>query len=561
MSNTVPAVPPTSLEEQALQGLGLQPVDGIALCANCDRPTMTWGIDTVSCQSGCRTHVIVERLAAIGRMASSPGLCTLVATWVDRLRANLRYQPGRRVAPGGALTDIGNGERFARRHGQNFRYCGAWRQWLVWTANRWVVDESGRASAAAKDTAVSIYAEASAATSDHATPAEIADHARRSENAHAIVRMLELARSEAGIPVLSADLDRDRYLLNVENGTVDLRSGELRPHRREDLITRLAPVVFEDSAEAPQWERFLEQIMAGKAELVEFLQRFVGYCLTGDIREQVLCFFHGGGANGKSTLLEVLKATLGGYAMQGPPGLLMARRHEAHPTEIASLFAARLVMCTEAGEGNRFDEVTLKQLTGGDTLTARRMREDFWQFEPTHKLVLCANHRPTVRGIDHAVWRRIRLVPFDVKFWRDDDPEHGPAELRADPALRDRLLEERSGILAWAIRGCLKWQREGLGASAIIREATDAYRREQDVVGRWLAERCETGVDGSRQGSSELYADFSSWCDTANEFVISAKLFAERLDAHGIEGRKSRGVMVRVGVRLRPDDAGGLRVI
>jgi putative DNA primase/helicase len=467
-------------------------------------------------------------------------------------------QLGRRMASGGALTDIGNGERFASRHGRDFRYCSTWGKWLAWDGKRWTPDDTTRASAAAKQTAVSIYAEAAGATGDFAHPSEIAQHAHRSENARSLNRMLDMARSEPGISVSSSDLDTDPYMLNVVNGTVDLRQGILQPHRQDDLITRLAPVEFIESATAPLWEHFLDQIMDGKPELVDFLQTFLGYCLTGDVSEQVLCFFHGDGANGKSTLVEVMKATLGDYVMAAPPGLLMARRQETHPTQIASLFGARLALCVEAGEGNRFDEVTLKLLTGGDTLTARRMREDFWQFLPTHKLILCANHRPIIRGIDHAISRRILLVPFDVKFWREEDQEHGPLDRRADPGLKARLLQERSGIFMWLLRGCLRWQKHGLGQSAIIQAATDAYRQEQDVVGRWIADHCQATPD-ARQSTLELYADFQAWCAAVGEFIPSAKVFAERLSTHGFEARKSDGIMVRLGLHLR--GGGGFRAV
>jgi putative DNA primase/helicase len=266
------------------------------------------------------------------------------------------------------------------------------------------------------------------------------DWALKSESAPRINAALDLARSGPGIPILPEEMDRDPWLLNCGNGTVELRTGTLREHRREDLLTRLCPTEYHPDATCPSWLRFLESIFQKDRPLITFVQRLLGYCLTGDVSEQILPIFWGGGANGKSTLVNVILQTLGGdYAMKAPQDLLVVHRGERHPTELADLFRMRLVVTSESSEGARLNEALIKDLTGGEPIRARRMKEDFWQFDPTHKVMLLTNHKPRVVGTDTAVWRRLRLVPFEVTFWDPCDPNnHGknlPEHLRQDKQL------------------------------------------------------------------------------------------------------------------------------
>jgi P4 family phage/plasmid primase-like protien len=237
---------------------------------------------------------------------------------------------------------------------------------------------------------------------------------KASNSEHGLRAMLALARSEPGIPILPGELDGDPWLLNVLNGTIDLRTGTLRPHDREDRITKLADVRFDSEADCPVWIGFLQEVLPDP-DLREFVRRLVGYRLTGSTQEHVLPFLFGVGANGKSTFLNTIQSLLGiTYAIKAPADLLLAMRNESHPTELADLFGKRLVCCNEAEDGRRLAESLVKELTGGDKIRARRMREDFWEFSPTHKIWLAANHKPSVRGTDHGIWRRIKLIPFTV---------------------------------------------------------------------------------------------------------------------------------------------------
>ncbi len=431
------------------------------------------------------------------------------------------------------LTDLGNARRLVSSHGGELRYCHPWGKWLAWDGRRWRLDDSGEVIRRAKATISDLYREA--ATLDDATRKDLVKHALRSEAGARIRAMVDLAESEPGIPVRPDELDRDPWLLNCENGTIDLRTGRLRPHNPADRITKLAPVAYDPAATCPTWGRFLDRILAGDPELIAFIRRAVGYSLTGDTSERVLLILHGEGRNGKSTLLEVLRAMLGdGYAMHIPTDTLLAKRHEGGiPNDVARLKGARFVSASEADEGRRLAEATIKTLTGGDTLTARFMRAEWFDFKPEFTLWLATNHRPVIRGTDKAIWDRLRLVPFAVRI----------PEAEQDRQLRDKLLAEAPGILAWAVRGCLEWQRDGLGYPAAVREATEGYRTEQDVLGAFLIDCCVTGT-GYQATAKELYAAYSRWCDESNEQPIAKNGFGERLrergftDARGTHGQR-----------------------
>jgi putative DNA primase/helicase len=378
--------------------------------------------------------------------------------------------------------------------------------------------------------------------------------ARGTNNRGRIDAMLDLAKDR--LPVHHEQLDRHPFLLNCPNGTVDLRSGRRRPHCLEDFITKLCPTEFCPDAVCPTWERFLRDIYGGDEEIVGFMQRYLGYCLTGDVREQKFVILYGDGSNGKSTLIETL---IGGDGADGVLGTdyagpvsvkLLTGTNNEHPTLQASLFGKRIVYCAESGASSGLNEERIKQITGGDRIVARRMREDFWDFPPTHKLLLLTNHKPAIKGTDHGMWRRIALVPHVVKFWDPDRGESGPDQLRQDKKLKPKLQAEASGILAWLVRGCLQWQKRGLEMPDAVKAATEEYRCEQDIVGRFIDECCELG-DGFTVAKGDLYRDLERWGEESGEDVLTKTAVGRWLKQNGY--REKRGARTRswIGLKLR----------
>ena len=454
-------------------------------------------------------------------------------------RQSKRRSSPSRLAEGYNLTDWGNAQRLSALHGHDLRYCYQLKKWLVWDGSRWVIDNTGEIERRAKKTVVSIYQEATLCESDEGRK-NIAKHAMKSESRQRIQAMIELGRSEPEIPVTPEQLDTDPWLLNCRNGTLDLQTGKLRGHRREDMCTKIAPVNYDPSAKCPIWNSFLNKIMAGNRELIAFLQLIIGYSLTGDVSEQCFFIFWGEGANGKSTFLETVKAMLGDYAKKAEVATFLTRRRDSVRNDIARLAGARFVAAIEADEGERLAEALIKELTGGDTVTARFLYKEHFEFGSQFKLFLAVNHKPTVRGTDHAIWRRIRLVPFTVIIPRE----------KQDRKLLAKLRKELPGILASVVRGCLAWQKQGLGIPAEITAATNSYRKEMDVVGNFLEDCCVLERK-SWAAAGKLYAAYEQWCDQNGEELLSQKAFGAQLSKRGLQRVRGTGsVHIRKGIRL-----------
>jgi P4 family phage/plasmid primase-like protien len=419
------------------------------------------------------------------------------------------------------MTEIGNGARFAALHGGRFRFVHG-RGWSMWDGKRWAFVERGDQMTAAKTVVAELYAEASALSArasrsmhvdgsltDAATRAgglasALLAHAIKSSKAAALDAMLKLAQSETPIAASRADFDGDRWAFNVANGTLDLRTGQLRPHRQTDMITKLAPVTYDPAATCPRWDAFLARVLPDP-ELRTWLQRYSGYALTGNVSEQALAFCHGSGANGKNVYLDTIAGAMGDYAITAAPDLLLSKQSEAHPTAEADLDGVRLALCSEIDEGRAWNEALIKRITGDRTLRARKMGKDFYEFPATHKLIVAANSKPKVRGTDNGIWRRMNLVTFGVTI-----PE-GDRIKDFDQVL---LAEESPGILAWLVRGCLAWQRDRLGKAAAVTKATAEYREEQDVIGQWIAEECVLVPDVFTP-TARLYDFYRRWCERA----------------------------------------------
>jgi P4 family phage/plasmid primase-like protien len=454
------------------------------------------------------------------------------------------YEPRPVVAPATprTLTDTGNGERFATQHGGHVRYCYAQKSWYVWMGTHWRQDPGDAIARMAKETAKSIYLEAAAASSEDRRKAT-GQWAAKSEDERRRRAMVDLARSESGIPIAPEELDRDPWLLNVANGTLNLKTGVLQPHRREDFITRIIPIAYDPAAPCPTWEGFVRHILSGKARVIRFVQKALGYSLTGETREQVLFILHGTGSNGKTTLLETTSLLLAPYAAQVAAETLLARDTDALAmNDLFTLQGARFVVAIESDMGRRLAESLVKRVTGSDTIKAKKLYTDVFAYRPTFKLFIATNHKPVIRGTDHAMWRRIRLVEFDVVV--PDDQQ--------DKGLPDKLKAELAGILRWAVDGCRLWQTEGLGPPQEVRQATDDYRAEMDILGGFLAERCWLEDPQAAIGAEELYTDYNTWAARTKEKPLSMKTFKAALKERGFKQtpRRSAG-HAWMGVRLR----------
>jgi putative DNA primase/helicase len=441
------------------------------------------------------------------------------------------------------LTDLGNTERLVALHGADLRYVPQ-TGWHAWDGSRWRRDLDGEVVRRMKTTVRAISA-AAADCDLEPRRKELLKHAFRSESEASIRKAIVLAESERELVVDVSQLDRNPMLLNVANGTVHLEAGELTEHSRDDLITKVTPIALDHDAEAPRWRAFLEQILAGDQELIAYVQRAVGYSLTGSTQEQVLFLLDGGGANGKSTFIETLRSVLGDYGQQAPPEMFLAQRGDRIKNELARLPGARFVAAVETGDGRLLDETLVKTLTGGDTMTARPLYRDHFEFTPAFKAWIATNHKPDIRGTDEAIWRRIHLIPFNVTIPKVDRDPHLTAKLRA----------EASGILAWAIEGCLAWQyKGGLNPPAVVLEATRSYRRDQDTVGEFLDDCCTIAAE-HRVTASRLYNRYCQWVENAGDGrKLSAKALAKELDRRGFKATRDNQARWRTGLALVSDE-------
>lgn len=443
-------------------------------------------------------------------------------------------------SPATACTDLGNAERLVKRHGKDLRHVESQGRWYIWDGKCWRHDDTGEVYRRAVMTVRGIYAEA-AEEKDADRRADLVRHAERSESGRAIRDMVTIARSHSRIAVTADAFDADPFALCVQNGTVNLRTGELRPHRREDLITKICAVEYDPAAEAPVWAAFLERIFLGRGDLVAYIETVLGYCLTGDVREQKMWFFYGTGQNGKSTLLDTVSRMLGPYAKQVASGVLLARQdgREEHPAGIADLQGCRLALTTESGRGRPLNEAQVKQLTGGDRIKARFMRQDFFEFEPTHKFIVACNHKPRIRGNDDGIWRRTRVVPFEYKI---PDGEK-------DLAFKERLWLEAPGILARVVRGCVRWASGDFQEPSEVTQCTESYREDQDLLAAFLADCCYAIPEATASARS-LYEAYKTWCEKAGERPVKQRTFGEALGERGFARYKSSGIFWKgIGIR------------
>ena len=426
---------------------------------------------------------------------------------------------------------------FTTRFGGDWSYVAAWGQWLTWSGARWERETTLRAFDLAR-----LVCRTSAA------PCPKPSIKARLSSASTVAAVERLARADRRHAAESDKWDRDPWLLNAPGGIVDLRTGELLAHDRDLAMTKMATA--SPNGDCPTWRQFLETVTAGDAELQAYIRRVVGYALTGATTEHALFFLYGTGANGKSVFVNVVSTVLGDYATTAPIDMFMATTGERHPTDMAGLRGARLVAAVETEQGRRWAESKLKALTGGDKITARFMRQDFFEFTPQFKLVIAGNHKPAIRNIDEAMRRRLHMIPFTVTI--------PPAQ--RDKTLTDRLLAERDGILAWAVEGCLEWQRIGLNPPRAVLAATEEYFDDEDAIGRWISEACVKGPSYTEL-TSTLFNAWKTAAEATGEHFGSIRSFSQNLSARGFEKwrepvstkRGFRGIALKSGSQSTPD--------
>jgi putative DNA primase/helicase len=440
------------------------------------------------------------------------------------------------------LTDLGNGERFAKQHSKHILYDCASKTWRVWNHKCWAADSVGAVMAMAFDTARSIHTEAQKAASKEQMEA-LSRWAIRSESREKLNSMVDLARSMPGLATEAAKFDADPWVLNCGNGTLDLRTRELRPFNQADLITRLCPVNYDPDARHEVFDRVRVEAWPDP-DLHDYIQRAAGYTLTGSTRDEVLFFVFGLLATMKSTFTEPFSRVMGNYATTADPETFLKKQGDSGVRQdVARLAGMRMVLTSEVDAGKQFAEGLVKRITGGDMMVARFLYGREFTFRPQFKLWLVANHRPRADAEDGALWRRIRVLPFEVSI---------PKE-RRDPGIKQAMLTECGpAILAWAIEGCLAWQRDGLRDPAKVETATESYRESQDPLSEFFCTRCHFSPTGWTM-AKDLNVAYHAWAEEAGvvqRFRVSPKRLAEALKTRGCQperfadGRAWRGVLL-----------------
>ena len=466
----------------------------------------------------------------------------IVAFWQDAQQFGARQRVGQDYH----LTDDGNALRLIDRYGAHIRFCKTLGGWLYWNGSVWLPGGLSEIYEQYRETIQRLHEEADQ-IGDGTQRNTLQQHALKSEGWERQKAGVAVAAIKRPVQADPIQFDAHPYQLNCINGTIDLRTGEIAQNRPEDYCTKVLKTPYNPSAVCPRFDQFMSEVFAGDEELIDFVWRAIGYSLTGKVSEQVLFFCFGSGSNGKSTLFDVLSRLLEGYAGTAAPGLLIQSRGDRHPTEIADLRGKRFMACVETGEGQRLAEEFVKRLTGSDRIKARLMRQDFFEFDPTHKLWLSANHRPIVRGTDWAIWRRIPLIPFEVTFVDADKARDG--QPIKDPALTDKLRQEMAGILAKAVRAAQDWHRNGLAIPAKVLVATESYRREQDLLGGFLEDCCDLTDPKAEEKASDVYRQYQEWCKDNGEYCYPGNKFGMTMTERGLARFKRSGNWYR-GVRL-----------
>lgn len=438
------------------------------------------------------------------------------------------------------LTEYGNAQRLVAGHGSDLRWCKQWNTWLVWDGQRWRRDETLEVERRAKMTVRAMYRECEQ-VDDKQARNEFARFILQSESRSRLASMVELAKSEPGIAVTPAHFHSSPWLFNVLNGTYDLSKDEFREHRREDMISKIAPVTYDPEATCPRFEQFMFEIMEGDEELINFIRRALGYAMTGSIEEHVLFFLHGSGRNGKGTLMELFQDLYGDYSTQTDFKAFCASKYdsaEGPRDQLASLAGVRFVGASEVRQGVQLDEAIIKSVTGGDTISCRHIRGRTFTYRPAFKIFLAGNHKPRITDPTIAMWQRLRLIPFNACFLG-----------REDTKLAHKLREEMPGIFNWALEGCRQWRRNGLQSPDAVKVATSRYQEEEDVIGRFLRERIVI-LPSAECLFRDMYGAYKRWCDKNTEHAVGSRTFNALMRDHGFKDKHTEAGTAWVGVGL-----------
>jgi putative DNA primase/helicase len=441
-------------------------------------------------------------------------------------------------------TDVGNAERFVAEYGDTLRYCASAKQWLIWSENSWQWDTTELVTYFAQCTAREMLSKALAVEDEDKRKVAI-QHAMRSSSKAKIDAMLHLARAFPDIAVEAKDLDSNPLLFNVANGTFNLNTLELQPAHPRDMITRSSPVEYDPSASCPRWDQFMREITDDCQPVIDYLQRAAGYSLCGEVTEHVLFIAWGKGQNGKSTFIEALRYVFGPYASAADFSTFASGRTMGGArNDIARLARSRLVTASESEKNCELAESLIKQLTGGDTVAARFLYLEAFEFKPMFKLWMFTNYLPKNMGGD-GIWRRVKLIPFTV---------HIPDDMK-DDRLPEKLRLEASGILNWVIEGYVQFCIQGLNTPEEIKEATAGYRMSEDVLGRFVAACCSVGP-ALNVRARVLYAAFQDWATNIGENVLDERKFAQLVGASGISGKRTSEGRVWQGIALTNPNPG-----
>ena len=443
------------------------------------------------------------------------------------------------------LTDLGNAERFLDMFGDNVRYNHTSNKWHIWNGKLWAEDKTRKIEQQAKKCVRLMYDQASE-TNDPTKRKDLAKHAIKSESYKNLQSLLSCARSDQKIAIRTETLDLNSHLFNTLNGTLDLSGKDpvFRDHNKLDNITKIAHVEYNPEAVAPLWVKFIDRIFAGDEKTIRFVQQAVGMSLTGDVSEQVLLFAYGIGKNGKSTFFETLKHLFGEYYQKAPTEMIMAKSYGSTiPNDQARLAGVRFAVASEVEAGRRLAEAVVKDLTGGDTIVARFMRQEYFEFTPTHKLWVYGNHQPNVTNTDEGIWRRLKVIPFTQVI-----PEH-----ERDKQLAGKLIKELPGILNWALQGFKDWRENGLIESPAITEASQQYRQDMDLTQNFITEYCVVSARAETKVST-LFIQYQNWCNEANERPMKKRTFQKALEEKGFYTAPGAGnVRYWQGIGLKSD--------